>query len=100
MPKTALFVIDIQDDLAGEGNPNASPYAARVRAAGTEILKRARAAVDDAEKQKSASPLDLIFVQHDDTEGPLIRGLDSWKLVFEPDKSRTTERLVSKTDGL
>lgn len=100
MPKSALFVIDIQNDLAGEGFPNTSPHAERIRKNGTEILKRARKAIEDAEKENHPPPLELVFVQHEEPEGPLVRGTDTWKLVFEPDGEKKTERLVSKKDGI
>jgi nicotinamidase-related amidase len=100
MPKTALFCVDIQNDLAGEGFPNTSPHAERIRKNGTEILKRVRKAIEDAEKENRAPPLELVFVQHEEPEGPLVRGTDTWKLVFEPAGERKTEKLVSKTDGL
>lgn len=98
--QNSSFVIDIQNALAGEGFPGASPHSARVRSAGTEILKRARKAIDDAEKENHEPPLEMIFVQHEELEDPadpLVRGKEGWKLVFEPE--REGERLVSKTDG-
>ena len=104
MPKTALFVIDIQNGLAGEGFSTTIPNAERIRAVGAEILNRARNAVDAAHKKNQSLPLELVFVQHEElpeTGGDLIRDTEPWKLVFTPreGKSDPAERLVAKTDG-
>ena len=104
MPKTALFVIDIQNEMAGVGFSTIIPHAERIRAAATEILKRARNAVDTAHKENKSPPLVLVFVQHEEppgTGGGLIRDTEPWKLVFNPREGEgvPAERLVAKTDG-
>jgi len=104
MPKTALFIIDIQNEMAGEGFSTAIPHAECIRAAGAEILNRARNAVDTAHKNDQSPPLELVFVQHEElpeTGGGLIRDTEPWKLVFNPRERESVpaERLVAKTDG-
>jgi len=104
MPKTALFVIDIQNEMSGEGFPTAIPHAERIRAAGAEILNRARNAVDTSHKNNQPVPLELVFVQHEElpeSGGGLVRGTEPWKLVFNPreGESAPAERLVAKIDG-
>ena len=99
MPKTALFVIDIQNEMAGEGFSTAIPHAERIRATGAEILNRARNAVDIAHKENQSPPLELVFVQHEElpeTEGELIRDTEPWKLVFNPREGESVpaEKLV------
>ena len=104
MPKTALFVIDIQNEMAGEGFSTAIPHAKRIRTTAAEILNRARNAVDSAHKKSQSPPLELVFVQHEEfseTGGGLIRDTEPWKLVFNPreEESVPAEKLVAKTDG-
>jgi nicotinamidase-related amidase len=93
---TALFVIDIQNDLTTDAATRV-PHAARIRAAGDKVLSVARAVLDG----RSASPKCLgmiVFVQHEEKpeDGPLVRGSDPWKLVFEPRADAPGERLMSK----
>lgn len=90
--------------LAGDGFSTTIPHAQRIRAAGAEILNRARNAVDAAHKENQSPPLEIVFVQHEErpeTGGELIRDTEPWKLVFAPreGKSDPAERLVAKTDG-
>ncbi|KAM3472875.1 hypothetical protein MY8738_008665 [Beauveria namnaoensis] len=47
MPRTALFVIDIQNELAGHPQTEV-PGAARIRSAGSQILRISRALADAA----------------------------------------------------
>lgn len=91
---TALFVIDIQNDLATDPKTRV-PHAERIRIAGDKILATARAIL----RGKSENPPTIIvFVQHEETpeSGSLVRGSEPWKLVFEP-QGDGPEILVSKT---
>ncbi|KAM5352051.1 hypothetical protein ACJ41O_004774 [Fusarium nematophilum] len=94
VPKSALFVVDIQHDLATDPKTKI-PHAARIRNAGEKILGAARGIAD---AYRAPSPL-IVFVQHEETpeSGPLVRGTEPWKLVFEPDTTNDREILVSKT---
>ncbi len=100
MPRTALFVIDIQNELAG--NPQTEvPSAARIRAAGEHILAASRAlAGAAAPKADGQKPALTIFVQHEESPesgGSLVRGAELWKLVFPPREGAADEILVAKT---
>ena len=97
---TALFIIDIQNDLATDPKTKI-PHAGRVRAAGDEILSAARRVLDaqhSSNPQARPHPI-LFFVQHHEKpeEGPLVRGSDAWKLVFEPRRESHLEVVVHKT---
>ena len=90
---TALFVIDIQNDLATDPGTKI-PHSERIRAAGEKILSAARAAKDVLQ----SGPSTIVFVQHEEKpeSGPLVRGSEPWKLVFEPHPGASTEQLVAK----
>jgi nicotinamidase-related amidase len=94
---TALFVIDIQNDLATDPETRI-PHADRVKAAGEKILGSARAALDAESGSACGAPASIIFVQHEENseDGPLVRGSEPWKLVFEPRADASKERLVHK----
>ncbi|OAA65579.1 Isochorismatase-like protein [Niveomyces insectorum RCEF 264] len=94
--RTALFVIDIQNDLARDPNTQI-PHADRVVSAGREILPSARRAIANAEAKGARSPLTIVFVQHEEDDGPLLRGSEAWGLVFPPQPGAHEERLVAKT---
>jgi nicotinamidase-related amidase len=97
MARAALFVIDIQVNLAQ--NPTTEiPYAARIREAGTTILQRARQAIDSSIKRGRAPDLEIVFVQHKEVEekGPLVKGSRAWELVFQPRVDDRWEKLVEK----
>ncbi|KAG5656880.1 hypothetical protein KAF25_011049 [Fusarium avenaceum] len=89
-PRSALFVIDIQKDLASDPKTQI-PHAERIRRAGVDILSAVRGI------ETNPKPV-IVFVQHEESpdRGPLVKGSDPWKLVFENDPSKTNERLVSK----
>jgi nicotinamidase-related amidase len=93
-PNSALFVIDIQHDLAGDPKTEI-PHAARIRDAGEVILSAARG----ISQTEGAQPPLIVFVQHEEApeEGPLVKGSDPWKLVFEPQTNNSREILVPKT---
>ncbi|KAK4113237.1 Isochorismatase hydrolase [Canariomyces notabilis] len=95
MATTALFIIDIQNDLATDPKTQI-PYAERIREAGDKILSAARRIVD-SQQDAQPSPV-LVFVQHEEKpeDGPLIRGSDAWGLVFEPRADCRSEMLVHK----
>jgi nicotinamidase-related amidase len=93
-PRSALFVIDIQKYLAS--NPKTQiPHAERICRAGVDILSSVRGI------KTNPTPL-IVFVQHEESpdRGPLVKGTDSWKLVFENDPSKARERLVSKNQRI
>ncbi|KAK5653657.1 hypothetical protein OQA88_8687 [Cercophora sp. LCS_1] len=96
MPPTALFVIDIQNDLITDPKTRI-PAADRIREAGTRILSVARTVIDSRDPS-TPSPLVLVFVQHEDLpgKGPLKKDTEPWGLVFEPRESED-EVLVHKT---
>lgn len=93
---TALFVIDIQNDLATDPATQI-PHAERVKAAGHQILSTARTVLG-AQNEGTATPGMIVFVQHEEepASGPLVPGSEPWKLVFEPRADVQEERLVSK----
>jgi hypothetical protein len=93
-PRSALFVIDIQKYLAS--NPKTQiAHAERICRAGVDILSFVRGF------KTNPTPL-IVFVQHEESpdRGPLVKGTDSWKLVFENDPSKARERLVSKNQRI
>jgi nicotinamidase-related amidase len=113
MSRTALFVIDIQNDLATDPKTRI-PHAQRIQDAGTQILAAARSYIDrhtskSADKDSSsnsAPPLSIVFVQHSEpaSSGALVAGSEPWQLVFAPrtttssdDDDDKTEMLVGKT---
>ncbi|KAI4923535.1 hypothetical protein J4E85_008574 [Alternaria conjuncta] len=97
MPRTALFVIDIQVELA-QNPPTEIPHADRIREAGTSILQRARQAIDTACEQGREPDLEIVFVQHEEVaeKGPLVKGSKAWELVFKPREGNSWERVVGK----
>ena len=101
---TALFVIDIQNDLAASPKTRI-PRWAEVRLAGTQLLSAARTAIAASKKeaeqkhhQDYASLSLIVHVQHEEQpeDGPLQKGTEPWKLVFEPLQCQD-EWLVPKT---
>lgn len=97
MPRTALFVIDIQHALALSTNTSI-PDASRILNAGGSILAKARAAIDTARSQGLNPDLEIVIVQHEETpdKGTLQRGSKEWEIVFPPRANDEYERLVSK----
>ncbi|KAK3290845.1 Isochorismatase-like protein [Chaetomium fimeti] len=93
---TALFVIDIQNDLAADPATQI-PHAERVKAAGDQILSAARIVLE-TQNDEVATPCTIVFVQHEEKpeSGPLVRESEPWKLVFEPRAGAEEERLISK----
>lgn len=98
MPPTALFVVDIQFELASDPETEI-PKAAEIRWAGAAILTKARSAIDDGSKTPR---LEIIVVQHEELpdEGTLVRGSRAWELVFPPRDGQTLERKVTKNVGI
>ncbi|KAJ4247719.1 hypothetical protein NW762_012927 [Fusarium torreyae] len=86
----ALFVIDIQKDLACDPTTRI-PHSERILGAGEDILRIVRNIATNPK------PL-LVFVQHEEEpeSGPLVRGTEPWKLCFENDPNNAREVLVSK----
>lgn len=91
---TALFVIDIQKELASDPKTEI-PHASRIRNVGQQILSTVRGLNSPAGRK---APILIIFVQHEEKpeEGTLVRGSEAWKLVFEPREGIAEEILVSK----
>jgi nicotinamidase-related amidase len=98
MPRSALFVIDIQRELADDPKTQI-PHADRIRAAGEKILSAAREVVDQYRTAQKQSPSVIIFVQHEEKpdQGTLVRDTEPWRLVFELRGGIQEERLVAKT---
>lgn len=96
--RSALFVIDIQNDLATD-EATRIPHAARIRSAGDEILSVARKIIDSYRVRQEKSPSIIVFVQHEETpeSGPLVCGSTPWELVFNPRPDVPEEILVAKT---
>lgn len=98
MPRSALFVIDIQRELAHDPKTQI-PHADRIRSAGEKILSAARDIIDQYRTAQKQSPSVIVFVQHEEKpdQGTLVRDTEPWKLVFEPRDGVQEERLVAKT---
>ena len=98
MPPKALFVIDIQEDLAGDSGSQI-PHANRIRDAGTKMLADARKSIDKAREKGEEPPLTIVFVQHEEKpeDGPMSRGSKPWELIFKPREEDKAERVVAKT---
>jgi nicotinamidase-related amidase len=97
MARTALFVIDIQVELAQDATTEI-PHAEQIRGAGTRILQKARQAIDSASEHGKVPDLGIVFVQHEEVaeKGPLVKGSKPWELVFKPRDNNEWEKLVSK----
>lgn len=98
MPRSALFVVDIQRELALDPKTRI-PHAERICAAGDKILIAARDIIDSYRNKTQESPSIIVFVQHEEKpeQGTLVRDTEPWKLVFEPRAGVKEEILVSKT---
>jgi nicotinamidase-related amidase len=95
-PRSALFVIDIQNELAADPQTEI-PHASRVREVGGKILSAARGLAALPGKM----PTLIVFVQHEEPpeDGTLIRGSEAWKLVFNPLADADCEILIAKNTG-
>ncbi|KAJ4286003.1 hypothetical protein N0V88_008154 [Collariella sp. IMI 366227] len=95
---TALFVIDIQMDLA-KCPETQIPHSAQIVEAGNKILSTARTILDAERGKAETLPAIIVFVQHEEQpeKGPLVRGSDPWKFVFDPRTGVEEERLVAKS---
>lgn len=98
MSRSALFVIDIQRELAQDPKTRI-PHAERLCSASEKILAAARGVIDSYRSKDQRSPSVIVFVQHEERpdEGTLVRGTEPWKLVFEPRQGVEEEVLVAKT---
>ncbi|ERT02747.1 isochorismatase [Sporothrix schenckii 1099-18] len=102
--RTALFVIDVQAEMARDPATQI-PHADRVVKAGETILQAARRAITNGSASTSASsssskdttPSLIVIVQHEEPNGTLLRGSDAWQLVLPPRLGVETEILVAKT---
>ncbi|KAK3376159.1 Isochorismatase-like protein [Lasiosphaeria ovina] len=97
---TALFVIDIQNDLATHPETKI-PHADRVLAAADKILATARTMLAASRQPDAPPPALVVFVQHQERpdQGPLVKDTEPWRLVYEPRPDADEELLVSKTTG-
>lgn len=98
MSRSALFVIDIQRELAQDPKTQI-PHAERVCSAGDQILVEARRIIDSYRTEGQRSPSIIVFVQHEERpeDGTLLRDTEPWRLVFEPRQGVEEEVLVAKT---
>lgn len=102
LSRTALFVIDIQNDLVTDPGTKI-PHADRVLAAGASVLHAARVAAaysGDSENSRTTPDPLVVFVQHEEApeSGPLVWGSKAWELVFSPlTGCPEREIVVSKT---
>lgn len=98
MSRSALFVVDIQHELAKDPKTKI-PHAERVCSAGDKILATARNIIDSYRDSAQPSPSMIVFVQHDEKpeDGTLVKGSEAWKLVYEPRPGVDEEILVAKT---
>lgn len=94
MSRSALFVIDIQGELAIDPKTRI-PHADRIKSAGDKILAAARSIIDSFRDKGEQSPSIIVFVQHEDET--LVKGSEPWKLMFEPRDGVNEESLVAKT---
>jgi nicotinamidase-related amidase len=97
MTRTALFVIDIQGELAQDPSTEI-PHAKRIREVGDAILAKARGAIDGARTNGQHPNLEIVIVQHEEKpeEGTMIRGSKPWELVFAPREGDNAEIVVAK----
>jgi len=102
---TALFIIDIQKGVADDPE-HEIPTAARIRKAASKILEMARQILDSTHTNTTTNtppppPPVIVFIQHEEPpeDGPLNRGSELWKLVFEPREGIAEEVLVQKMHG-
>jgi len=95
-PRSALFVIDIQNDLATEPSTRI-PAAERLTDAGTNILASMRALIDAYRGKGALSPFVILVVQHEEPDGIMKPGSEAWKVVFPPREGVAEESLVAKT---
>lgn len=97
MPRSALFVIDIQRELAHDPKTRI-PHAERVCSASERILSAARGIIDAYRCREQQSPSIIVVVQHEEepAKGNLVRGTEPWRLMFEPRDGVQEEVLIAK----
>lgn len=100
MSRSALFVVDIQHELALDPKTRI-PHAERICSAGEKILTSARGIIDSYRVAGQQSPSIIAIVQHEEEPegGTLVRGTEPWKLVFEPRDGVKEELLIAKNDS-
>jgi nicotinamidase-related amidase len=98
MPSQALFVIDVQHELARDSAARV-PHADRVCHNVDAVVTKARRYVDETKDSGGASDLLIVVVQHTETpeEGTLVKGSKEWELVFPPRDDCQEEILVEKS---
>jgi len=98
MAMSALFVIDIQKDLASIPGTKI-PHSDRVVLAAEKAIAGVRGEIDRSRGDGQQPHWMIVFVQHeeDETQGALVRGTEPWGLVFEPREHDEHEMVVGKT---
>jgi nicotinamidase-related amidase len=96
--KVALFIIDIQNDLATDPNTRI-PDAARIRDVAARLLAAARRILDSKARSHSQQLSLIVFVQHEESpqNGRLLKDTEPWKLVFYPRAAVDREWSIPKT---
>ena len=97
--RTALFVIDIQKEMAAI-EATRIPHADRIVDAGGKILAAARRVLDAGPGANDAAAV-IVVVQHEEPpeSGGLVRGTEAWEVVFPIREDAPKEYLVPKTTG-
>ncbi|PYH40845.1 Isochorismatase hydrolase [Aspergillus saccharolyticus JOP 1030-1] len=99
-PRRALFIIDIQKELAVDSKTRV-PHADRVIASAEGILEAARSVIDSHRENNQLSPWAIYFIQHEDSpeKGTLVRGSEPWELAFTPRVDVEEEIVIAKKTG-
>ncbi|RAH69761.1 Isochorismatase hydrolase [Aspergillus aculeatinus CBS 121060] len=99
-PRKALFVIDIQKELAVDPTTRV-PHADRVIASAEGTLNAIRSVIDSCREKNQPSPWAIYFIQHEESSasGTLLRGSEPWELVFTPRVDVEEELVVAKKTG-
>lgn len=96
--RTALFVVDIQNDLATDPETRI-PHAARLLDSAEKVIASTRKQLDTLRQTESELRPLIVFVQHseDPSSGALVKNTKPWELVFQPRPDDADEILVGKT---
>lgn len=95
MSRSALFVIDIQGELAVDPKTRIPHVECIKPTAGDKILAAARAIIDSFRHKGAQSPSIIVFVYHEDET--MMEGSDPWRLIFDPRDGVEEEILVAKS---
>jgi nicotinamidase-related amidase len=96
--RTALFIIDIQNDLATDPQTRI-PDAGRLLDSAEKVIASTRKQLDTLRQTHNESRPLIVVVQHseDPSSGPLVKNTKPWDLVFHPRPDDADEILVGKT---